>query len=144
DLHCAQPGRQVLAGDRAGRWRRSGGAALCPAAVHAGAGAGSNGCHVQAFRLAGQGNGWESNSTGNLGKEGNMATRAQGLAILRQALEDQRADFHHGQWETIDALVNRRSRQLVVQRTGWGKSAVYFIATRLLRDAGSGPSLVIS
>ncbi len=73
-----------------------------------------------------------------------MGTRSRGLAILRQALGDARADFHQGQWEAIDALVNRRGRQLVVQRTGWGKSAVYFIATRLLRDEGAGPSLVIS
>ena len=44
----------------------------------------------------------------------------------------------------IDALVTERRRVLVVQRTGWGKSAVYWIATRLLRDAGSGPTLVVS
>lgn len=73
-----------------------------------------------------------------------MATRSAGLAILRQALGNPDAEFHDGQWEAIDALVSRRGRQLVVQRTGWGKSAVYFTATRLMRDAGSGPSLVIS
>ena len=33
---------------------------------------------------------------------------------------------------------------LVVQKTGWGKSFVYFIATKLLRDGGSGPALLIS
>ena len=42
------------------------------------------------------------------------------------------------------ALADERKRVLVVQRTGWGKSAVYFIATRLLRDEGSGPTLLIS
>ncbi len=41
-------------------------------------------------------------------------------------------------------MVADRRRALVVQRTGWGKSAVYFIATRLLRDAGAGPTLLIS
>jgi ATP-dependent DNA helicase RecQ len=44
----------------------------------------------------------------------------------------------------ITALVEDRRRVLVVQRTGWGKSAVYFIATRLLRDAGAGPTLIVS
>ncbi|WP_052669169.1 RecQ family ATP-dependent DNA helicase [Nitriliruptor alkaliphilus] len=44
----------------------------------------------------------------------------------------------------IEALVEDRRRVLVVQRTGWGKSAVYFIATRLLRDRGAGPTLLVS
>ena len=63
---------------------------------------------------------------------------------LRRALNDPRANFHAGQWEAIEALVNRRQKLLVVQRTGWGKSMVYFIATRLLRDRGSGPTLIVS
>ena len=54
------------------------------------------------------------------------------------------AEFRPGQWEAIDALVNRRERLLVVQRTGWGKSSVYFIATRILRDRGRGPTLIVS
>lgn len=54
------------------------------------------------------------------------------------------AVFREGQREAIDALVRDRSRLLVVQRTGWGKSLVYFIATRLLRDAGLGPTILIS
>ena len=54
------------------------------------------------------------------------------------------ADFRPGQWEAIDALANRRERLLVVQRTGWGKSSVYFIATRILRDRGRGPTLIVS
>ena len=49
-----------------------------------------------------------------------------------------------GQIEAIEAIVGRRARALLVQRTGWGKSAVYFIATRLLRDAGVGPTLLVS
>ena len=48
------------------------------------------------------------------------------------------------QLAAIDALVTRRERVLLVQATGWGKSAVYWIATRLMRDAGSGPTLVVS
>lgn len=64
--------------------------------------------------------------------------------LLRRALDNRLADFHPGQWEAIDALVNRREKLLVVQRTGWGKSMVYFIATRLLRDRGLGPTLIVS
>jgi ATP-dependent DNA helicase RecQ len=48
------------------------------------------------------------------------------------------------QAEAIEAVVAGRRRALVVQRTGFGKSAIYFIATRLLRDAGAGPTLVVS
>lgn len=63
--------------------------------------------------------------------------------LLKQALDDQRARFRDGQWECIEALLNRR-RMLVVQRTGWGKSMVYFLATRMLRDQGTGATLLIS
>jgi ATP-dependent DNA helicase RecQ len=54
------------------------------------------------------------------------------------------ARLRDDQARAIDALVDERRRVLVVQRTGWGKSAVYFIATRLLRDAGAGPTLIVS
>ena len=54
------------------------------------------------------------------------------------------AEFRDGQWEAIDQIANQRRRLLVVQRTGWGKSIVYFLATRILRDAGAGPTLLIS
>jgi len=53
------------------------------------------------------------------------------------------ADFHEGQWESIEHLLAHR-RVLVVQRTGWGKSMVYFLATRLIRDQGAGFTLLIS
>jgi ATP-dependent DNA helicase RecQ len=66
------------------------------------------------------------------------------LGLLRQAVNDPHATFHAGQWEAIEALVRNRARLLVVQRTGWGKSLVYFIATKLLREAGAGPTLLIS
>jgi len=54
------------------------------------------------------------------------------------------AQFRPGQWEAIEALVQRRERILVVQRTGWGKSLVYFLATRLLRTQGAGPTILVS
>lgn len=73
-----------------------------------------------------------------------MTDRLTALHLLRTALDDERASFRDGQWEAIDSLVNRRNRLLVVQRTGWGKSSVYFIATRILRDRGRGPTLIVS
>ena len=54
------------------------------------------------------------------------------------------ASFRDGQREAIEAVAVDGSRALVVQRTGWGKSLVYWIATRLRRDAGRGPTLLIS
>jgi ATP-dependent DNA helicase RecQ len=68
----------------------------------------------------------------------------QALELLRQALNNPTADFRDGQWEAIEGLVERNARMLVVQRTGWGKSIVYFLATRLLRDQGAGPTLLVS
>ncbi len=64
--------------------------------------------------------------------------------LLRELTGSQSAGFRTGQWEAIEELVERRRRVLVVQRTGWGKSAVYFIATRLLRDQGAGPTILVS
>lgn len=64
--------------------------------------------------------------------------------LLRRSLDNPNAWFREGQWEAIDALINDRRRVLIVQRTGWGKSIVYFLATRALRDQGRGPTLVIS
>lgn len=68
-----------------------------------------------------------------------MTDRATALALLRRQLDDDRADFRPGQWEAIDSIVNDTARLLVVQRTGWGKSSVYFIATRILRDLRQMP-----
>lgn len=73
-----------------------------------------------------------------------MTDKTAALELLRLALGDAAAEFRDGQWEAIDALVNRRERLLVVQRTGWGKSSVYFISTRILRDRGRGPTLIVS
>lgn len=79
-----------------------------------------------------------------LGMDRTAELRNQALLFLRKALNNPIADFRDGQWEAISALVENRARLLVVQRTGWGKSLVYFLATRLLRDRGAGPTLLIS
>ncbi len=63
---------------------------------------------------------------------------------LRSLTAEPSADFRPGQLEAIHDLVADRARVLCVQRTGWGKSAVYFIATALLREAGGGPTLIVS
>ncbi len=65
------------------------------------------------------------------------------LQFLRTALGRTDVEFRTGQWESIERLLKRR-RILVVQRTGWGKSMVYFLATRLLRNEGAGLTLLIS
>ena len=70
--------------------------------------------------------------------------RDAALSALRELVGRPDADFHDGQYEAIEALVERRRRALVVQRTGWGKSAVYFVATLLLRRQGAGPTVLVS
>ena len=64
--------------------------------------------------------------------------------LLQKAVGNPTARFRDGQWEAIDALVNHRKKLMVVQRTGWGKSSVYFISTRILRDHGAGPTVIVS
>ncbi|GAA2994908.1 RecQ family ATP-dependent DNA helicase [Actinokineospora diospyrosa] len=61
-----------------------------------------------------------------------------------RALAGPGATLREDQWTAIEALVARRRRALVVQRTGWGKSAVYFVATALLRELGEGPTVIVS
>lgn len=70
--------------------------------------------------------------------------RDQAQQLLQTALANPTAEFRDGQWEAIDALVNQRQKLLVVQRTGWGKSSVYFISTKIFRDAGMGPTIIVS
>ena len=70
--------------------------------------------------------------------------RTEALELLREYTGDLRAEFHADQLESIYKVVEGRERLLLVQRTGWGKSAVYFIATKLLRSRGSGPTLLVS
>lgn len=72
-----------------------------------------------------------------------MSIQAHALAHLRTMLGPQAA-FRPGQWEAIEAVAVHKRRALVVQRTGWGKSLVYFLATKLLREQGAGPTLLIS
>lgn len=67
-----------------------------------------------------------------------------GLAFLKEMTRNPQATFHNDQWECIDLLVKKQSQLLVVQRTGWGKSAVYFIATKIRRMEGFGPTIIIS
>jgi ATP-dependent DNA helicase RecQ len=67
-----------------------------------------------------------------------------GLERLRWLTADAGARFRPGQLEAIRDVVVDRARVLCVQRTGWGKSAVYFVATALLREAGAGPTLIVS
>lgn len=71
-------------------------------------------------------------------------SRAPALEILRSLVGQDDAEFHEGQYEAIETLVDERRRALVVQRTGWGKSAVYFVATLLLRRLGAGPTILVS
>ncbi|HEX6518693.1 MAG TPA: RecQ family ATP-dependent DNA helicase [Streptosporangiaceae bacterium] len=61
-----------------------------------------------------------------------------------RALAGDQARLREDQWTAISALVADRSRALVVQRTGWGKSAVYFVASALLRARGAGPTVIVS
>src|ERR1700749_901108 len=72
-----------------------------------------------------------------------VAMREAAEAHLR-ALAGGQARLREDQWTAIEALVADRRRALVVQRTGWGKSAVYFVATALLRASGEGPTVIIS
>ncbi|MDF2806901.1 MAG: recombinase RecQ [Cellulosimicrobium sp.] len=93
--------------------------------------------------------------------DGGEAAKRAKLAMLRGLLDGQSlredaetalralvgrddAVLREDQWRAIEALVAFRRRALVVQRTGWGKSAVYFVATRLLRDRGAGPTVIVS
>ncbi|HYG94548.1 MAG TPA: DEAD/DEAH box helicase [Nocardioides sp.] len=70
--------------------------------------------------------------------------RARAEQHLRALVGREDARLYDDQWAAVEALVVARRRALVVQRTGWGKSAVYFVATLLLREQGSGPTVIIS
>ncbi len=70
-------------------------------------------------------------------------TAERARELLHEALGPG-AEFRDGQLDAIVALVDRQARLLVVQRTGWGKSSVYFLTTRLLRERGAGPTVLVS
>ncbi|MFJ8001930.1 RecQ family ATP-dependent DNA helicase [Streptomyces sp. NPDC096310] len=74
------------------------------------------------------------------------ALRASADAVLARLVGDATggARLREDQWRAIEALVADHRRALVVQRTGWGKSAVYFVATSLLRARGAGPTVIVS
>ncbi|MFI7409793.1 RecQ family ATP-dependent DNA helicase [Streptomyces sp. NPDC049627] len=75
-----------------------------------------------------------------------LELRAEADAILAELVgaAGGSARLREDQWQAVAALVEERRRALVVQRTGWGKSAVYFVATALLRRRGSGPTVIVS
>ncbi len=76
----------------------------------------------------------------------NAELRQAADAVLSRLVGDAsgEARLREDQWRAIEALVADKRRALVVQRTGWGKSAVYFVATSLLRSQGSGPTVIVS
>ncbi|WP_155852817.1 DEAD/DEAH box helicase, partial [Arthrobacter sp. H14] len=74
--------------------------------------------------------------------DGHLRVRA--TELLRKLVGSETADFHPGQYEAVEALVEGGRRALVVQRTGWGKSAVYFVSSLLMRARGAGPTLIVS
>ena len=72
----------------------------------------------------------------------NWSLYDKALSIIR-SLYGPDAEFREGQYEAIEAVMSRR-RTLVVQRTGWGKSLVYFACTKLMRERNSGVTMVVS
>ncbi|QCX26157.1 RecQ family ATP-dependent DNA helicase [Nocardioides jishulii] len=72
------------------------------------------------------------------------AARESAERHLRALVGRDDATLREDQWSAIEALAVDRRRALVVQRTGWGKSAVYFVATLLLREMGAGPTVIVS
>lgn len=70
--------------------------------------------------------------------------REEAEAALRELVGRDEARLRDDQWTAIEALAAFHRRALVVQRTGWGKSAVYFVATKLLRARGAGPTVIVS
>lgn len=86
----------------------------------------------------------QSDSGGDIDDKESGSHSSEALSLLRRLTGDESSMFRPGQLETILRLAVDRQRVLLVQRTGWGKSAVYFIATRMLRDRGFGPTLLVS
>ncbi len=70
--------------------------------------------------------------------------REQAETYLRALVGRDDVVLYDDQWAAISALAVDKRRSLVVQRTGWGKSAVYFVATLLLREQGAGPTVIVS
>ncbi|MGC5168288.1 RecQ family ATP-dependent DNA helicase [Luteimicrobium sp. DT211] len=72
------------------------------------------------------------------------ALREEAEGVLRALVGRDDVALREDQWRAVEALVADARRALVVQRTGWGKSAVYFVATALLRARGAGPTVLVS
>jgi ATP-dependent DNA helicase RecQ len=70
--------------------------------------------------------------------------RTRATSVLRRLVGRDEVEFREGQLEAVEAIVGDRRRVLVVQRTGWGKSAVYFVSTALRRADGAGPTVIVS
>lgn len=90
-----------------------------------------------------------SSAADGIGLHGRMSDtelRREADAVLANLVgeREEPARLRTDQWRAIEALVAERRRALVVQRTGWGKSAVYFVATALLRRRGAGPTVIVS
>ena len=71
-------------------------------------------------------------------------TKQKAFQYLRDSLQNSNIDFRNDQWESIDALVIQNKKVLVVQKTGWVKSSVYFISTRYMREPGKVLNVIIS
>ena len=72
-----------------------------------------------------------------------MVDIIQANNLIKQMLGDD-TEFRPGQYEAIESVINQGGKQLIVQKTGWGKSIIYFILTKIFRDTGKGPTLLIS
>ena len=83
-------------------------------------------------------------AVGEASQETRAEVRARAETHLRALVGRDDAVLREDQWSAIEALAVDRRRALVVQRTGWGKSAVYFVATLLLRASGAGPTVIVS
>lgn len=81
---------------------------------------------------------------GRVREGGQAQIRQRAQEHLRALVGSADAELREDQWVAIRALVVDQARALVVQRTGWGKSAVYFVATALLRERGAGPTVIVS
>ena len=73
-----------------------------------------------------------------------MPINQQNALGLLQKMLGPETHFRPGQFEAIESVINKGGKQLIVQKTGWGKSIIYFIITKILRDSGKGPTLLIS
>lgn len=83
----------------------------------------------------------------HMGEMSRAGLRAEAEGVLRRLVGAHAGDaarLRDDQWRAIEALVVHKQRVLCIQRTGWGKSAVYFVATALLRARGGGPTVIVS